>query len=145
MLYVTVNACSILGSGVAISWYTLSSCDIIAGWCWRWLRWKWGNDTGTLGDGCRGSFCSGVTVSVGTLGDCICEVGWPVVVVTVANIGVSPGGDAILLNIVANYLIACIRFDPSCWKGVAGDVLASKINIKDGIGSVSHYNDIKIV
>jgi hypothetical protein len=83
------------------------------------MRRTWGKDT--LGDGCRGSFCSGVTVSVGTLGDCVCGVGCPVVVVTVGTLGVSPGRDAILSNTVANSLITCIRFDPSCWKGFAGD------------------------
>jgi hypothetical protein len=45
--------------------------------------------------------------------------------VTADALGVSPGGDAILLNIVANSLIACICFDPSCWKGVAGDGCSS--------------------
>jgi hypothetical protein len=70
---VTANACYILRSGVAISWYALSSRNIIAGWCWRGLRQAWGNNT--LGDRCRGSFCSGVTISVGTLGDFVCGVG----------------------------------------------------------------------
>jgi hypothetical protein len=88
---VIANACSILGSGVTISWYDLSSCDIIAGWCWRGLRRTWGN--GTLGDGCHGLFCSCVSVSVDNLGDCVCGVGWLVVVVTVGTLGVNPGGE----------------------------------------------------
>jgi hypothetical protein len=98
---VTANASYILWSGVEISWYALSSCNIIAGWCWCGLRQTWGNDT--LGDGCRGSFCSGVTVSVGTLVDCVCGVGWPVVVVTAGTLGVSPGGDVIFSNIVDSF------------------------------------------
>jgi hypothetical protein len=60
-------------------------------------------------------------VAGGTLGDCICEVGWPAVVVPVVTLGVGPGGDGILLNIFANSLIACMRSDPSCWKGIAGN------------------------
>jgi hypothetical protein len=80
----------------------------------------WGDDIGTLGAGSRGSFCSGVTVAVGTLGDCVCEVGWPAVVVPVGTLGVGRGGDAILSNIVANSFIACIHSDPICWKGGAG-------------------------
>jgi hypothetical protein len=30
-----------------------------------------------------------------------------------------------VVNIVANSFIACIHFDPSCWKGVAGDGCSS--------------------